>query len=77
MPTWDNAIEPIYQSKCALCHEPSVTTFPLHTKELWVDNIEEITLAVELGVMPLLPKESLTPDELESVHAWTMLGFPD
>lgn len=74
-PTWEMDIEPLYIDKCSLCHDPSVTTFPLNTRDLWMVEIEKIELALELSAMPLLPILPLTEEEVKSITAWKDTGF--
>jgi len=75
IPTWSNQIEPIYQEKCSLCHEPGVTTFPLHTAETWKYNSTEILQVLEDDIMPLLPVLPLEEEDKEKVEKWVEFGF--
>ena len=75
IPTWSNEIEPIYQEKCSLCHEPGVTTFPLHTIQTWKYNFAEILQVLEGDIMPLLPILPLEDEDKEKVEKWVEFGF--
>ena len=75
IPTWANTIQPIYEKSCAACHDPNVTTFPLHTAELWEYYYEEILLTLETDIMPLGNLGPLSEDEKEDVSLWGDYGF--
>ena len=76
IPDWKTDIEQIYEEKCSLCHDPGVTTFPLHTAALWKYYIEDIELAVDLDVMPLLPVLPLSEAQKEMIRVWKIYDFP-
>ena len=75
--SWARDIQPIWQNDCTPCHHPDTSSHPLHTAQLWRDEITEIIYNVETGIMPLDPEPELTSIQVALVKAWLAAGMPD
>jgi len=75
--SWQADIEPIWAATCTPCHHPDTSSHPLHTAQLWRDEIDRIVYNVETGIMPLDPEPELSPAQIDLIKAWFAAGMPD
>ena len=81
-PTWTDHIQPIHQTYCTPCHDPSGSAHLMYTASVWQAEIEQILNSVESGAMPLNNETSPTIDavslaEIQMIRAWAAGGFAE
>ena len=72
--TWDGHIGPLYDERCAHCHDNGTETV-LTGPENWQARLEDILTEVSLGRMPIGGAQ-LTDGEIAMIEAWADGGFP-
>lgn len=71
--TWSQHVLPLYQAKCALCHDGDSATV-LDGADVWQARIDDILVQVEAGSMPL-GRDPLTDGEIAVLTTWRDGGF--
>jgi len=70
---WADDVAPLMNTHCLACHG-ELATIPLHTAELWRQNIDAVITAVSDNLMPL-GGPYLTTDDILLIRGWKNGGF--
>ncbi len=82
VPTWTTDIDPLFELRCAACHEAGSNATALDTRELWMTwwpEIEERVLFPETAVLEPMPfgdPDGIPQDERDLLAEWAAAGFP-
>jgi hypothetical protein len=74
-PTWSTDIAPLFEQRCAMCHASGGVAHLLDDRQLWIDEIDLILLALREARMPLPPNPRLASLEIDRIDGWRAGGF--
>ncbi len=76
-PNWADEVSPLAIEHCGQCHGDGKFAHPMHTREHWITEMDDILLVVNSKAMPLPPNEPLDKKAIAIIEDWKEAGFPE